>query len=199
LLPTAAYVAGPGEVAYLAQIAALYNHFEIAMPVVYPRVSVTLVEAKVQRVLDRYELSLADVQGDIEAMHARLARQASGVDVDAAFASASRQLDSVMERLRPVAAAVDATLERSAEATRAGLQKEIDRLQERVVRAEKRAAEQVREQLDRARAGLFPEGELQERSLATVYFLNRFGIDLPRHALETLSLDTSEHQVMVMA
>jgi uncharacterized protein YllA (UPF0747 family) len=46
LFPTAAYVAGPGEVAYFAQLRPVYERFELPMPVVYPRKSVTLVNAR---------------------------------------------------------------------------------------------------------------------------------------------------------
>ena len=44
LLPTAAYVAGPGEVAYFAQYRGIYERFGVPMPVVYPRASATFAQ-----------------------------------------------------------------------------------------------------------------------------------------------------------
>ena len=41
LLPTAAYVAGPGEAAYFAQLDPVYERFGVAMPVVAPRLGLT--------------------------------------------------------------------------------------------------------------------------------------------------------------
>lgn len=37
LLPTAAYVAGPGEIAYFAQLKGVYQHFGVDMPPLFPR------------------------------------------------------------------------------------------------------------------------------------------------------------------
>ena len=53
LLPTAAYVGGPGEISYFAQINALFPAFGIGAPVVYPRAAFTLVEPAMQRLLDK--------------------------------------------------------------------------------------------------------------------------------------------------
>ena len=61
LLPTAAYVAGPGEAAYFAQLGPVYDLFGVPMPVIEPRLSLTVVEPSVAKVLDRYDLSLADL------------------------------------------------------------------------------------------------------------------------------------------
>ncbi|HEX6988268.1 MAG TPA: bacillithiol biosynthesis cysteine-adding enzyme BshC, partial [Bacillota bacterium] len=47
LLPTLAYVAGPAETAYLAQLRDVYPLFGLQMPVVVPRLSVTLVAPEV--------------------------------------------------------------------------------------------------------------------------------------------------------
>jgi len=49
LLPTAAYVAGPAEIAYHAQIAPAYAHFGVPRPSLLPRPSLTLVEAQQAR------------------------------------------------------------------------------------------------------------------------------------------------------
>ena len=58
LLPTAVYIAGPGEVAYFAQLRGLYEWAGIPMPVIYPRASATFVEKRIQRVLDRYGMTI---------------------------------------------------------------------------------------------------------------------------------------------
>lgn len=47
LLPTVAYVAGPGEIAYFAQLTDLYKQLDVSMPVIWPRSSMTLLEPNI--------------------------------------------------------------------------------------------------------------------------------------------------------
>ena len=64
LLPTAAYVAGPSEIAYFAQLLPVYEHFGMQMPVIYPRKSVTLLDGPSRG------RSVADVFRDVAALGA---------------------------------------------------------------------------------------------------------------------------------
>ncbi|HET7180619.1 MAG TPA: bacillithiol biosynthesis cysteine-adding enzyme BshC [Candidatus Limnocylindrales bacterium] len=68
LFPTAAYVGGPSEISYFAQLAPVYARFGLPMPVIYPRKSVTLVNARAERELDARGLSVEDVFRDTAAL-----------------------------------------------------------------------------------------------------------------------------------
>jgi bacillithiol synthase len=73
LFPTAAYVAGPSEIAYFAQLAPVYELFGIPMPVVVPRKSVTLLDEEVASLLRASELSVEHVLAGAEAPAAAVA------------------------------------------------------------------------------------------------------------------------------
>jgi len=64
LFPTAAYVAGPSEIAYFAQLKPVYSRFGIPMPVVYPRKSITLINRKARELLTENGLRLEDFWAD---------------------------------------------------------------------------------------------------------------------------------------
>ncbi|MFQ5569095.1 MAG: bacillithiol biosynthesis cysteine-adding enzyme BshC [Rhodothermales bacterium] len=196
LVPTAAYVGGPGEVSYFAQFKPIYAWAGVPMPIVYPRASVSLVEAKVQKVLDRYELDVFDVGEDLDRLFQRVVVGKMDVDVEALFKEAGRHLHQAVNALKPRVEQVDRTLGRSAEGVRAALLKEMAKFKTRVVRAEKNNHEAVRSQLEKAQVNLFPGGKLQERALSVLYFLNKYGLDLLTRLQRDLSLDTSEHQVI---
>lgn len=198
LLPTAAYVAGPGEVSYFAQLGPAYAWAGLPMPVVYPRASATLVEAKVEKVLDRLGLTVADLAEERDRLFRRFVVARMAVDVEARFAEATGQVHAALDALKPEIAEVDPTLAKAAEATRATLVRELDRLKERVVKAEKRGQDEVRAQIEKAQANVFPEGRLQERVLSPLYFLNKYGLDLPQRLAERLTLDTTAHQVLTL-
>jgi uncharacterized protein YllA (UPF0747 family) len=68
LFPTAAYVGGPSEISYFAQLAPVYARFGLPMPVIYPRKSVTLLDARADRELDALGLSVEDVFRDTAAL-----------------------------------------------------------------------------------------------------------------------------------
>ena len=196
LLPTAAYVAGPGEVSYFAQYRSAYEWAELPMPLIYPRASVTLVESKVQKVLDRYELSVPAFTQDLDRLFQQVALDEMEKEIDDLFEDTGRQLHKAINALKPRLGEVDPTLAQSAEATRTALMKEMDQLKSRVVRAEKRNQNDVRTQLKKAHVNLFPAGLPQERALNALYFLNKYSPSLLGELEATLSLDTTAHQVV---
>jgi bacillithiol synthase len=196
LFPTACYVAGPGEISYFAQYGGVYRWAEIPMPVIYPRASVTLVEPFVRRLLDRHGLGLADVQDEPEQVFQRVVLAMLDVDISEAFTKATTGIEEMMDGLRPAVERVDPTLGKTAEATRTSLVKELDRLRDRVVRAEKRQHDELRGQIERASMSLFPRGKPQERVLSVLHFANKYGPALIDEMSESLSLDTTAHQVV---
>ena len=110
LLPTAAYVGGPAEIAYHAQIAPSYAHFGIPRPALLPRASLTLVEPQQARALEAERLSLGDLVGDPEALVSRWAREAYP-DVETAFV---RTREAIEREMGAVEEALGATTRRCA-------------------------------------------------------------------------------------
>ncbi len=196
LLPTIAYVAGPGEVSYFAQLKGLYDWAGVPMPVIYPRASITVVESKVQRVLDKYDLNIADVGGDLERLFQRLVL--SSTSVESAFEEAASNLGEVMQGLGREVEAVDPTLGRTSAATKSTMLRELGKLRGRVVRAVKRNNEVQHAQLGRVRHNLYPAGKLQERTLPMLYFLNKYGPAFVQRISERMSLDIRRHQVVTL-
>ena len=197
LLPTAAYVAGPAEVAYHGQLGGVYERFGIERPLVYLRASATLVEKKVQKVLDKFDLDLPDFEGDRERLFQRVVRREMDADLDAIFGAAQPPVHQAINDLKPQVEAVDATLGPAVEAARAEIADALDELKSKAMRAEKRDRDEVRAQLAKAQVNLFPEGAPQERVVSVLYFLNKYGgAPLLDDLLGALSLDTRAHQVL---
>jgi uncharacterized protein YllA (UPF0747 family) len=196
LLPTAAYVAGPSEVAYFAQLKTLYEWFDIPMPMVYPRAGVTLIEPKVRKVLDTHHIGIDELATGADSVVKRLVKSGMDVDLDSIFSEAARTVSAVAERLRTTAASVDGTLDRSAGAARANMLKELQGLKKRVERAAKRNQEGVQSAVEKAAASIFPGNRLQERTFTSASFMTKYGADLPVRLLTDVSLDTTEHQLL---
>ena len=196
LLPTAAYVAGPGEVSYFAQYGDVYDWADLDMPLIHPRASVSLVEGKVQKVLDKYDLTVADFRADPEILFQDVVVEMMEVDVDAVFSETMPQLHQALNALKPEVEAVDRTLGSSTEAARAAIIDEMEALKQKVVRAEKRQQDEVRAQLKKAHVNLRPNGHLQARTINVLYYLNKYSLDLIDELQHKLPTDTSAHQVV---
>ena len=85
VLPTVAYVGGPAEVAYFAQAAVVYEELLGRVTPIVPRLSATLVEPRVQRLLERYGLPPAETFIDPEHLRVLIAERALPGDINANF------------------------------------------------------------------------------------------------------------------
>jgi bacillithiol synthase len=198
VLPTAAYVAGPGEVAYFAQFRPIYEWAGIPMPIVYPRASVTVLEPKIQKVLNQLELAIPDFENSLDKMFHSNVLASMDIDAEAIFGRASQHLHDAINTVAPAIESVDQSLVKAAEATRAGLLKEWSRLRDKVIKAEKRRHDQTHDKMRRTQTSLFPTGVLQERLISPFYFANKYGLDFVTRLLHEVQLDTTEHQVILL-
>ena len=196
ILPTAAYVAGPGEIAYYAQYKQVYQWAGLPMPIIYPRVGVSIVGTRVRKTLEKYDLSVEDFETDFERFFRRFVLERMAVDIDVVFNETLQHIHQAIDLLKPSLEEIDHTLQKSAEATRVALGKELERFKGRVIKAEKRNQEVARGQLEKAFVNIFPNGKMQERVFSVLQMLNQHGFDFIDELLERLSLDTSSHQVL---
>lgn len=196
LLPTAAYVAGPGEVAYFAQFKGLYDWAGLHMPVIYPRASITLMERRIGRVLEKNDLDMAAFEKQVDKLFQEMVLDKMDTDLDEAFKEASTGIHQAINQIKPVIEGVDRSLVKSAEATRAAFMKEWNQLKGKLLKSEKQQHDVLRGQLERASSALFPSGIPQERFLSPVYFLNKYGPDFFSGLTDRMDLDTSEHQIL---
>src|SRR5205807_933960 len=134
ILPTAAYVGGPAEIAYHAQIGGCYGHFGIPRPVVVPRPGVTLVDAARARVLEAEHLDLQNMQGDADGVVARWIRQ-THPEVEGGFDRMRRVLAQEMGELARALASQDPTLEGAAHAATGRMLHPLETLEEKSMRA----------------------------------------------------------------
>jgi bacillithiol biosynthesis cysteine-adding enzyme BshC len=195
LLPTAAYVGGPAEIAYHAQIGPSYAHFRIPRPALVPRPSITIVEPAQARALEADELSLADLQADPQGVLSRWARQ-DYPEVDAAFGRVRQALEKEMTSVQDTLAALDPTLKAAADAARGRALHQVEGLQEKAMRALKKRDQTRADRLRRTRDALMPGGSFQERGLGLVNLLARHGLAVVDDVAQRLDPFAHGHQVI---
>jgi uncharacterized protein YllA (UPF0747 family) len=179
ILPTVAYMAGPGELAYFAQVAALGSVLDVPAPMAVPRWSGLIIEPYVERILSRYHLDVDDFR-EPHAVVRRLVAERMSPRVP-------RSIADLREALRQAVDAVRSSLEqedpglvepRVIDGAEYQLRHRIDRFERRVLAAAKRRETAIVEQVTAAHAALFPLGKPQERILNLVPILAREGPSL---------------------
>lgn len=175
ILPTVAYLGGPGELAYLPEAAALYQALGVTAQTPVPRWSGVLVETRVDKVLERYELKLEDFSGPPGPLESRLVRAALPDSAARGLADLRQALGTGYERLAHEVKEIDPTLERTVETARNAALGGTQDIEKKLLASLKRTNETLVGQVTRARAALYPLGELQERVLTYASFAIRYG------------------------
>ena len=187
LLPAAAYVAGPGEIAYYAQTKEFYKGFDLEIPIILPRFSATIIESGIDRIFEKLPFNLKDYNQRIEDLETAYINQADTPDIEKIFGKWRHQIDEVSKSAIAEISDIDPTLKKTSEKAKAVFYTELDKLKGKLYRSVK---DQDKTQLDRIRkiqTSIFPDGNLQEREVAFIYFMNKYGLDIWDQFLEAFS------------
>lgn len=196
LLPTLAYTGGAAEVAYFAQVAVVYEKLLGRVTPVLPRFSATLVEPKAQRLLERYGLGLTDLFHGPEKLREIMAGRTLPSDLQGRFAETKGALETSLAALRESLAKLDPTLVDAASNAESKMLHQLSQLEGRAARAELLRNEVITAHSDALSNALFPHKALQEREVAGVSFVARYGPGLLKDLYETIHCDCHDHQVI---
>ncbi len=193
LFPTAAYVGGPAEIAYLAQAGSVYEFMGKPMPPIFPRITATLVEPSVARIMRKYDFSIDDVFQGMDRLRMGAVAAGSGTGV---FKDVRQRMSDEMARLRPVVEGVDPTLGGALDNAVHKIMHQVDTLHARFVKGESRRDAVLERHLKTLTTHLFPGNNLQERVVNVTSFLGRYGLNLIPMMDQALELDGTVHQVI---
>lgn len=193
LFPIAAYVGGPGEVAYWAQLKPLFAHFGQPMPVVYPRAQVLLAATKTRKLMQRFGFVPEDLYGPPDTLEERALRQVlrnPGLDtlsrhrtnIEAVFETLIEELDQVSKKDRQAPDMTRALSEH--------VQSGLDRIERTLLLADKTQAETVRKQLLRLCTALAPQRRPQERHYCAFSFLFEQGWEFVPRLLDNIDIES---------
>ncbi len=194
LLPVAAYVAGPGEIAYWAQLGRLFSHFELEMPFLYPRISATIVEPKIKRYISKYAIAPDKLLPRKKDFIDRYYKDLVEAKEDP-FGRLQQILKEEEGNITSYLKSIDQTLIETGKKTLERMAQTLMNFENRVLKARKDKESIRTDHLEQVHTAFFPEEIPQERYLTLVYFLNKFGPEIMNHLYENLSLDNFDHQM----
>jgi len=198
LLPTAAYIGGPAEVAYFAQVRAVYEVLGRQLPCVLPRASFTIIEGRHQKTMKKYGLELRDFFDGLHPAVTKVVEHSLDKGTTAAFAETERVLNEHLDKLGVALQKADPTMTDPLKTARAKMLYQIEHLRTRFIHSSAHREQTVYRQVERAFTTLFPDKNLQERELNAYYFLSRYGPSLIKELLDAAEIGFSNHKLVYL-
>lgn len=175
LFPVAVAVSGPGEAAYLPVLDGFAGPLGRTLAPAYPRISLTIVDARAADVCRDSGVSLAELRTGTarDALLSRLGAE----DIDALVDHYAAVIDSAHLELTERLSASDPALSEIGSSNRERIAYQIEYLREKARQRHRRRHREQISRLEQAASRLWPDGP-QERTLAAVSYLARYGTDL---------------------
>lgn len=173
ILPNIAFIGGAGEMAYWLQLKELFEHYKVVYPVLVLRNSFLIVEEKWSQKINKLDLTVADFfQDENELMKLVVAKNSENqIELNGNFEKA----EAFYEQIRMQAEAVDKTLSQYVTAIKTRSLKDLEELEKKMFRAEKRKFEDHQRQIQKIKEALFPGDGLQERVENFSWFYAKWG------------------------
>lgn len=175
ILPTVAYVAGPGELRYLRLAEAVYASLDVRRQLPVPRWSGVVVERRVDRVLERYELALDELRAPVAELEARIVRGELAGEAELVLQRLREEARRSYDALARIGADIDPTLVPAMEGLGKRALQITERAERKLVQRLRRRHAETLAQLGRARTAVLPAGRPQERVVTIASFLGRYG------------------------
>lgn len=199
LLPTAAFIGGPAELAYLAQSRPLYDRLLGRTPVILPRASFTLLDDHAQKLLERYGLSVVDCLTPAAELRDRIAERLTPPELRGEIDAAKARVAHTLEGLDPVVEGFDHSLAAALETSRRKILYQVEKLGRKVEREALRRDGQAVRDAERLTQWIYPEKSPQERYFGALGFGARFGPErLARTIYDSIQPDCLGHQVLAL-
>jgi len=198
ILPTAAYVGGPAEIAYFAQSAVVYEKILGRVTAVLPRLSATLIEPAIAQTMDSHEVGLTQVfeAKTVEALALRLGARAMPIEGKRKIAAVGNAMDAELNALTEYMTAMSADLGRAAGVSASKMLYQMNRLRRMAAEFEVQKSTSLKKHATAIMLHLLPEEHLQERLLAGVYFVARYGEGLAELLVEHAGQECPGHRVI---
>jgi bacillithiol synthase len=175
LLPTAAFIGGPAEVAYMAQAQVVYRACGVNMPAVLPRASFTIVEQPIARFLAQYDLGTRDLFAGSQHLRAKMEQKSLPAALSSQFDETEATLRALLKSYEEPLNRLDSTLLESLHGAERKILHQVEQLKGKVARAENFRSGILDRHEHILIDALYPNGGLQERTLCALPFIAALG------------------------
>jgi bacillithiol biosynthesis cysteine-adding enzyme BshC len=176
LLPTAAYIAGPAEIAYFAQAEVIYAKLLGRMSVILPRAAYTILDAKTEKLLRRYGLKVEDVWRGSQELRRKMETSSVPAGLGKNFDKTLRETDRMLLRLKKRIVRLDPTLGGAVETAQKKIAFQFEKLKRKTGKAQALRTGLIAAHQEFLESLLYPHKMLQSRELCFLPFLASWGM-----------------------
>jgi bacillithiol synthase len=177
LLPTAAYLGGPAEIAYFAQSSVIYEHVLGRMPVILPRAGFTILDAKAEKLLQKYGLCIENLWAGPQELRRKMESVSVPEALSQDFDRDKAQMESTLTELGAQIEKLDPTLGGAVKTARNKISFQLEKLRRKTGRSLDQKAGLLAEHERFLENLLYPDKQLQSRELCFLPFLARWGME----------------------
>ena len=162
ILPNLCYIGGGGELAYWLQLKSSFEAMKVVFPILLLRNSVLMMTEKQYGKLKKMDLSIADLFLKQNSLINKKIRAISNIDID--FSPQKKLLEEQFKALYEIAEKTDESFLGAVKAQEVKQKKGLDKLEKRLLKAQKRKLKDHVVRLTELQNQLFPNQSLQERT-----------------------------------
>jgi bacillithiol synthase len=179
ILPNIATICGPGEISYYAQLKDVYTLFGSELPILYPRMSATLIENKVKKAVVKININYEDLESNQDILAGKILKKMMGFDFPKYLNNLESDMEHVLQKhlneiKRYDIEEVDAAFGRINQ----NLKKEIEILGKKVINEYKKKNVLIVESISKIYNNILPGSKLQEREINIFEFINKYGFGI---------------------
>ncbi|SDG15151.1 bacillithiol biosynthesis cysteine-adding enzyme BshC [Desulfosporosinus hippei] len=196
LFPTLAYVPGPGELNYWAQLGEVFAKLGFIMPILYPRLSAVVLTAYWQKSLKRQGLKLEDVYSGLQEHRNRCIREQDMLNIDERFQHLRNQIRKSYAELKPLED-IDVNVSEWLERNEAKVKYQLEYLERKIWQAQRKRCKDQLSRLQQLENGITPNNSRQERVLNPLTFVMRYGHSFVDRVSEIPLGDFDEYPILL--
>ncbi|WP_209808725.1 bacillithiol biosynthesis cysteine-adding enzyme BshC [Ammoniphilus resinae] len=196
LFPVLAFVGGPGEVAYWAQLKGIFEMFSMQMPIVYPRMTFTIVERSIEKYMKRFGISFFDVHDRWEQLQKEWLNQQNPLPLESEFRSLKSQVKTLYLPFLEKLVQIEPGVEKLGEDNLSRILSHLDFLEKKTWDATVQRHRAALIQWEKVRNSLFPLEKPQERVYNVFGYLNTYGTSFIDELVEMRIPLTANHKLL---
>ena len=185
ILPNLAYIGGGGELAYWLQLKAMFDDNNISYPILGLRNTILLVDKGSSNKLQKLNITAAELFNDTNHLIKNYLKKSADTTLD--LKEEEKIMEAMFDSISVKAGLIDSSLSPSIKAVLQKNLKALNRIEHRLLKAEKRKEEVAVNQIENIKERLFPNNSLQERHDNLISLFLFYGMDVVDDLMELLN------------